>query len=71
MLMTGIEYGKDEFLLQVKSVDTYGINLKNSEWNEYQIQMLGYEKIADRLAYHNRFLYQKRIGWTFIHPISV
>lgn len=71
MLMIGIEYGKDEFLLQVKSVDTYGINLKNSEWNEYQIQMLGYEKNAERLAYHNRFLYQKRIGWTFIHPISV
>ena len=50
MLMTGIEYGKDEFLLQVKSVDTYGINIENSEWNQYQIQMLGYEKIADRLA---------------------
>ena len=29
------------------------------------------KKNAERLAYHNRFLYQKRIGWTFIHPISV
>lgn len=51
---------KDEFLLQVESMDTYGMNLENPEWNEYQIQRLGYEKIADRLAYHNRFLYQKK-----------
>lgn len=45
----------DEKLMAVDAIDTYEYTEDDSRWEEYNAR-LGYEKVADRLAYHDSML---------------
>lgn len=48
------ELYEDEFLKSVETEDTYYYQEDDVRWEEYFIVRLGYEKVADSLAYHDR-----------------
>lgn len=48
-------YG-DEMLKQVETEDTYYYETDDERWEPYNIVRLGYEKVADNLAYHDGML---------------
>lgn len=47
---------KDEKLQQVATEDTFYYTPGDERWQEYNVTRLGYEKVADRLAYHDGML---------------
>lgn len=47
---------EDEKLISVAAEDTYYYEQDDERWEPYQIVRLGYEKVADDLAYHDEML---------------
>lgn len=50
------ELYEDEMLKQVETEDTWYYAADDERWEPYQIVRLGYEKVADNLAYHDGML---------------
>lgn len=50
------ELYEDEMLKQVEAIDTYYYEADDERWGFYHIVRMGYEKVADNLAYHDRML---------------
>lgn len=51
-----VELYEDEMLKQVETIDTYYYETDDERWGPYHIVRMGYEKVADALAYHDRML---------------
>lgn len=51
-----IKLYKDDFLQAVDAEDTYYYAPEDARWESYPINRMGYELVADKLAYHDRMI---------------